>query len=524
MSGERNPSERNASDVSEGSNALLANPIYNWLSAVGVVLAVGGLTAALFFFLVGLVTTGGAGYSGLAFIPPIGVAMLGGLLFAIGYLRERRRQRRGLHSSFHRRFMIDPSRLVRGVSPLVIGFGIVVGTFVVLSGGAGSLMLVEYTESNAFCGEVCHAVMTPEATVYETSAHSQIPCVECHIGSRRDSYINAKMNGLRQVYKVVTGDIERPIPTPIHNRIDSREMCEACHATDRLNEYKALSRSFFLSGEENERVRLRMMLKVGSGENGLMHGAGIHYHMLIANKVEYIARDSQRQDIPWVRVTDADGSSRVFENSSDPLEDDERATLPVRAMECVDCHSRPAHRFPSPVDSVNVALAAGRIDPKIPYIKAAAVLALDGDYADTAEALAQLPERLRAYYEEEYPDELEEYSDALDETVLVLGKIYTRTIFPEMKADWSAHPNNIGHRDSLGCFRCHSDEMVDADGEEIFQDCSGCHAILAQESDTVEVAEDFEAGTAFIHPEDWEPMEEFTLCSDCHTGGGDVYE
>jgi hypothetical protein len=135
-----------------------------------------------------------------------------------------------------------------------------------------------------------------------------------------------------------------------------------------------------------------------------------------------------------------------------------------------------------------------------------------------------LPERLRAYYEEEYPDELEEYSDALDETVLVLGKIYTRTIFPEMKADWSAHPNNIGHRDSLGCFRCHSDEMVDADGEEIFQDCSGCHAILAQESDTVEVAEDFEAGTAFIHPEDSEPMEEFTLCSDCHTGGGDVYE
>jgi len=176
------------------------------------------------------------------------------------------------------------------------------------------------------------------------------------------------------------------------------------------------------------------------------------------------------------------------------------------------------------VESVNAALAAGRIDPKIPYIKAAAVIALDGAYSSTDQALAELPERLRGFYEEDYPEDLEDYSEALDATVPVLREIYTRTIFPEMKADWSAHPDNIGHRDSLGCFRCHNDEMVDAEGEAIFRDCSGCHAILAQGSGAVELVEDFDAGTVFVHPEDWEEVDEFTLCSDCHTGGAAVYE
>jgi hypothetical protein len=507
-----------------GSDEILANPVYNWLSVIGAAVAIAALTAAVFFFLIGFVTKGGTGYSGLVFLPPAGIVVVGVLMFIAGWTRERRRQRRGEHSSFHQRYVIDPSRLIRGVSWVTIGSGIVVGTLAVLSGGAGALTVVQYTASNEFCGETCHSVMAPEATVFADSAHSQLDCVECHVGSSGDSFIAAKVNGLAQVYSLLTGSVERPIPTPVHNLRDSKEMCGACHATDRLNEYKAVSHSYFLASEEAERVGLRMMMKVGSGDSGPMHGRGIHYHMLIARNVEYVARDAQRQDIPWVRVTEADGTERVFENESDPLSDEDRAALPVRAMECVDCHSRPAHRFPSPVESVNAAFSSGRLDPDIPYLKAAAVIALDGDYASTEEAMEGIPERLREWYDEEYPDELEDYSDEIDETVPELLAIYRRTIFPEMKADWRAHPDNSGHTASPGCFRCHNDEMVDEDGEAMFHDCSSCHAILAQGEQVAEAVANFETGTAFVHPEDFDEIDEFTLCTDCHTGGAYVYE
>ena len=35
------------------------------------------------------------------------------------------------------------------------------------------------------------------------------------------------------------------------------------------------------------------------------------------------------------------------------------------------------------------------------------------------------------------------------------AEIYLRNIFPEMKVNWSVHPNNLGHNDFPGCFRCY---------------------------------------------------------------------
>ena len=42
--------------------------------------------------------------------------------------------------------------------------------------------------------------------------------------------------------------------------------------------------------------------------------------------------------------------------------------------------------------------------------------------------------------------------------------IYLRNVFPEMKVTWGTHPNNIGHEDFLGCFRCHDGKHKSADG------------------------------------------------------------
>ena len=56
--------------------------------------------------------------------------------------------------------------------------------------------------------------------------------------------------------------------------------------------------------------------------------------------------------------------------------------------------------------------------------------------------------------------------------------------FPQMKADWRAYPDNIGHKQTPGCFRCHDGLHKAADGKRAIKasDCSSCHTILAQDS------------------------------------------
>ena len=41
---------------------------------------------------------------------------------------------------------------------------------------------VNYMDSVSFCGKTCHTVMEPEFTAYQSSPHSRVECVKCHIG------------------------------------------------------------------------------------------------------------------------------------------------------------------------------------------------------------------------------------------------------------------------------------------------------------------------------------------------------
>jgi hypothetical protein len=36
-----------------------------------------------------------------------------------------------------------------------------------------------------------------------------------------------------------------------------------------------------------------------------------------------------------------------------------------------------------------------------------------------------------------------------------LVAIYNRNVFPDLKVTWGTYPNNLGHTDFPGCFRCH---------------------------------------------------------------------
>ena len=522
MTEKERPSE-SASESDEPQGSTL-QPIYNPISAIGVILAACGLTGVAFYFVADVFSGKGGGYLAMTMLPPLGIALAGFLLIPIGLLVENWHRGRGNPPILARSLSIDLHGLLHPRFAIAMLGAASIATLLLMSVGAGSIKLIEFTESNTFCGTMCHPVMTPEYTVYQDSPHAHIACVECHVGHGAESYIEAKVSGLRQLYGIVVGNYSRPIPTPLHNQRPAREICEHCHWPQRFIDYKIITRHYYMSDEANSETTTRMLVKIGGGQNGLIEGSGIHHHMLMARKVEYIARDHERQDIPWVRIERADGSVAEFNSTSDPLSDEDRANLDVRTMDCLDCHNRPAHQFKAPMNTVNQAIRTGLISRDLPHIKVEAVRALDTTYEDSARAHDAIESSLNAYYRESYPEVLEESPEKLQKAIQAVQMIYEKTIFPEMRADWSSHANNIGHRDSPGCFRCHNDEMESESGETIFTTCTKCHVILAQGEGEVRAGTDFEQGQPFVHPEDDDTIEEFTSCIDCHTGGIDIYE
>ncbi len=237
-----------------------------------------------------------------------------------------------------------------------------------------------------------------------------------------------------------------------------------------------------------------------------MHGqpGGIHWHMNLANKVQYIATDEKRQVIPWVRLTDQSGT--VTEYRTPSFKDDPNKYV-IRTMDCLDCHNRPAHRFSSPNDAVDRAMEAGRIDRSLPWVKSNAVAVLTQNYATEPEALEKISSVLRAKFSG---------APQLASLVSEVQRIYSASFFPEMKADWRSYPENLNHKDWAGCFRCHDGSHKASDGKRSIQasDCNSCHTILAQGS-----GEQLEKlnpkGYSFFHID--AINEDFT-CNNCHTG------
>jgi nitrate/TMAO reductase-like tetraheme cytochrome c subunit len=94
-------------------------------------------------------------------------------------------------------------------------------------------------------------------------------------------------------------------------------------------------------------------------------------------------------------------------------------------------------------------------------------------------------------------------------------QIYRDNFFPEMKANWSVYPDNIGHMIWPGCFRCHDGNHKTDAGKTIkANDCNACHTILAQGSGA-DLQQMTPGGQPFKHiGGDYD-----LSCSDCHTGG-----
>jgi hypothetical protein len=328
--------------------------------------------------------------------------------------------------------------------------------------------------------------------------------VDCHIGTGATWYVKSKLSGAYQVYATIVDNFPRPVPTPVANLRPAQDTCEQCHWPERFSGDRVKVYNHFLADDENTPYTLRLELKVGGGSPAHGPVGGIHWHMSVANKVEYIATDPQRQEIPWVRVTDQQGQVRVYateEFREQPPEGE------IRRMDCVDCHNRPAHVFRAPNDLVQQAMALGRVDLSLPSFKTHAVNALTGDYASVEQAMAGIDATLRSAY----PGR-PSVQGAIEE----IQRIYRSNFFPAMKARWDRYPDNSGHKDWAGCFRCHDDAHATADGRFLIKssDCNACHLILAQGSGP-DLERISALGMAFEHPAgDVGDL----ACNLCHTG------
>jgi nitrate/TMAO reductase-like tetraheme cytochrome c subunit len=474
----------------------------NWLSIVGLIISSGGLFAFVLLFGIDTFAHHANPYLGLlAYVVAPGFMVLGGLFAMIGAWLHRRHLRAAGVEGEHPAITIDLGRS-RDRKVLV---GIVIsGSLFLLLTAFGSYQTYNYSESVQFCGQACHTPMKPEFVAYQNTPHANIDCVDCHVGHGMDAYVKAKLNGVHQLVGVITGKYDRPIKTPIPNLRSAQHTCEQCHWPNRYVGQLDRTYQHYLADETNTSFAVRLSLNVGGGTSEYGKSGGIHWHMNLANKVEYVATDEQRQVIPWVRFTDPTG--KVTEYRAKDFKDDP-SKFEVRTMDCIDCHNRPAHDFHAPNASVDVAMSTGRIDPSIPWVKSNVVAVLTAAYKTEPEALQKIGESLK----ERYPA-----NPKIGAVIETAQGIYKRNFFPEMKTDWRAHPNNIGHKEWAGCFRCHDGNHKSPEARAISaSNCNSCHTILAQGSPE-QMGEMSAKGHAFLHID--AVNEEFS-CNNCHTGG-----
>ncbi len=421
----------------------------------------------------------------LIFLILPGIFVFGLVLIPVGVIWRRRKLRAsGTLPEIYPKIDLGQPGLRRAVG-LVASMTIVnVGIF-----GTASYRGVHYMESVQFCGETCHTVMAPEYSAYQNSPHQRVGCVQCHIGPGAPWFVRSKLSGLRQVVAVTFKTYSRPIPSPVHHLRPARETCEQCHWPQKFTGDKFLVRTKYSDDEANTPLTTVLVLKIG-GRNW-QGNIGIHgRHLDVFERITYTSTDGRRQVIPRVSYVDDNGKTVEYVSSEVKPTQDELAKAEHRKMDCMDCHNRPTHAFELPEPAVDKAMYEGRISTTLPFIKKKAVEALRAEYPSREVAEQRIIAMLNDFYKTSYPDVYKDHRSQVEAAADSVKRIYLRNIFPEMRMTWGTHPNNIGHQDFLGCFRCHDGSHTSSDGRTITQECDACHSILTMEDPNPKILKD----------------------------------
>jgi hypothetical protein len=303
------------------------------------------------------------------------------------------------------------------------------------------------------------------------SSHAQVHCVECHIGRLPTLQVMAlKPEHAKELWGMIVG-YERPLVSTTLR--PARQNCEGCHNPSVVHRDAVALKKRYDTDAASSETSTRLTLHTGFGAIRDKQAKGIHWH--VVNDVSFIAADPQRRVIPWVRVKAPDGKVTTYVDSTFKGAADLNPGS-ARRVECFDCHNSVGHPFPNPADSVDDAIAAGRIDRGLPSAKARAVALI----AAADKMSGPLAEREKAF------DKLiadsaakaaskPEHKDAEAKFANEMKRILLASTFEEKGLTWQSFPNHTGHKDFAGCFRCHDGKHFDDKGHAIRLQCTLCH-------------------------------------------------
>ena len=328
----------------------------------------------------------------------------------------------------------------------------------------------DYSNSPSFCGTTCHT-MPPEYATYLKSPHSNVTCEECHIGRAFiGEQLIRKSIGLKESWDMMFNLYTYPIYAEALR--PARDTCEKCHQPETFTNDSLRKITHFANDDQNTPQSIYLILKTGGGAKRDGLGRGIHWH--IVNKVQYYSADSQSQTIPYVRVTNDDGSTTEYvdvEANFDPKTIDDSQ---LRDIDCITCHNRVTHNFMPPSQSVDSAMARKVIDPNIPDIHQKAVDVLSATYGSHDEAMQAISALEDSYKNTDY---YAAHKDNVLAAIQAIKDIFDQSVFYDQKVDWRTHANNLGHINAPGCFRCHDGKHLDAQQQAIPLECNLCHSI-----------------------------------------------
>jgi nitrate/TMAO reductase-like tetraheme cytochrome c subunit len=448
----------------------------HWLSWLGLVLVITAASTWLFFLPAETEAHTENPYKGVVvylILPLIGLA--GVVLTVTGMVLGRKRIRE--------RWETEVSDRRRALQRLVVFLVITIGANL-LVGTQLTYRAVKYMDTPQFCGAACH-VMQPHFVAHRDSNHASVPCAECHIAPSARGWIEAKMNGTRQLWQTLTGSFSRPIPSALESGhlVPSKETCERCHWAEKIVATRLLLIPHYADDERNSDSYTVLMMLVGGSRMGGIH----HAHFAGGYEIRYAAADAKRETIPWVeRRNVRTGETKTYLAAGTTPEP--ANGLAKHVMQCVDCHARPTHAFAPPDRALNRALALGQLSPSLPFIKKQGVALLQANYSSGAEANEKIPAAITSYYRQNYRELYAQRKADVEAAGQALRAIYNRNVFPDLKVKWDTYSNNLGHTDSPGCFRCHDGAHTTADGKAaISQDCASCHQVLAVQQAAPEI-------------------------------------
>ncbi|MFN8630558.1 MAG: NapC/NirT family cytochrome c [Chloroflexota bacterium] len=350
-----------------------------------------------------------------------------------------------------RRLRLPSSR--RGLFALLL---VVAG--VGFAGVYTSVSLITWTETPDFCGR-CHT-MAPELQANQAGPHKSVTCGECHVAPGITGWLKAKINGTKQLIDVVLGTYPTPIPPPNHADMpSSADTCEECHGVTRTAVRTLKTQTVFTEDQANTPQFVGLMIRPGGGDPFDV-SRSVHWHVL--RTVNYWSGEENAQTIDVVEATNADGTTSTYIGQAKikdtgnvaPDLNTVQTTEAKTTMNCYDCHNRAGHDIANPREGLDEAMLSGAIDPSLPYIKREGMRILWAGYTTTEQADAAA-DALHDFYKLNFPDVAAKQQPQIDSAISEIKTLYRLTATPDMKVTAQTYPNNLGHLDFPGCFRCH---------------------------------------------------------------------